>query len=149
MVAPVNYSRMEKVTGTSDKFYNIWISEIGKNEYFIANTGIRAPAKGYEVYSIYGRNAADAQHKTHHVGMFFSQTAASRAAKRLQESKLQKGYSVKTSSPSEVDPAASLAHSASIIPKKSEKLEPLFKALSPKDLKMTKSQKDRFAHLIE
>ena len=135
------YSELQKTTDKSDKFYNIHLASIQKGDSF-SGEDKSSTQNGYEVYSFFGRMGGEGRRR--HIGFFYSSEAANRAANRIRESKIQKGYLIRN--------AAANENSKKIfmdVKTKKKNTKPLFDKLPTTKPKMTTNQKSRFSSLID
>ena len=82
--------------------------------------------------------------KRRHIGFFYSSEAANRAANRIRESKLQKGYLIKNAAANEKSKRIFMD-----VKSTKKKTKPLFDKIPPVKPKMTTNQKSRFSSLID
>ena len=138
------YAHLIKTTEGSNKFYNIYIRKCIKGAAGAGTEGVRASQNGYEVYSFFGRLPASSSCRQRHLGFYFSQEAANRSAKRLERSKLQKGY---------IDNGALTRIKGELQDKRLETEEedyvPLFDPIPESKSELTETQINRFSSLLD
>jgi predicted DNA-binding WGR domain protein len=159
------YSQLSKTTDGSNKYYNICLIEIQKGNPFNGNDKT-ASQSGYEVYSVFGKLGTAPEEwekpetvRNRHIGFYYSQEAATRAADRVTESKRQKGYKTHVRSDIEGYILGDSTKNENIvkhIPKrvmmnasKKRTAKPLFDPIVTIKPKMTTNQKNRFSELID
>jgi len=143
------YANLHKVTDGSNKFYTIFIQKLKRGEAIIGQEKL-ASQDGFQIYTFFGKKTAN-KPIIAHKGIFFTEMAAKRSAKRLKESKLQKGYvtfkdtifasTVVLDAPDTRTPNKTIDESLPI--------EALFQELPKAKQKMTTNQKNRFQNLVE
>ena len=137
------YANLHKITEGSNKFYTLYIKEFKKDDSLEGTTQVAAH-DGFQLYALYGKKTAKVP-SIFNAGIFFTNIAAKRSAKRIKESKLQKGYAHLK----ETIFASNIVLDAPETNTESKPIEALFKELPKPVPKMTSNQKTRFLNLIE
>ncbi|MAG39580.1 hypothetical protein CMI41_01250 [Candidatus Pacearchaeota archaeon] len=142
----VPYANLHKITDGSNKFYTIYIREFKKNDQLYGLQSI-ASKQGFQVVALFGKKTTTKPNMANK-GIFFTLVAATRCARRLKESKLQKDYIACNDTV-----FASMVGLDSPIEKlestPTHAIEALFKEIPKTKPKMTSNQKNRFSNLIE
>ena len=139
------YAELVKINEKSNKIYKIFIEQLDKGDFLSTIPPKVTNKPCYQVYIKSGKIAGTL--KTHFYKTFFSLTAATRFAKNLKDSKLQKKYVInvdKISYPTkkEINPEPISNQS------EEENFLPLFEVLPKSSYQITDKEKQRFLELL-